>query len=143
MNIVHYKTQEVLSDIHVQGSSYVLKACDKNTYSDFLVCNLNPKDPLTWSLTQSSTQTCTHTCTHLIIFYGVHARLQLLYKVLLELDHRGWDRMPHERCIVEAALISQPWFNTACGIFSVDSVSCTESENPRWCSVIARYCMPK
>lgn len=34
---------------------------------------------------------CTHTYTHKHIFYGVHARLHLLYKVLLEQDHKGWD----------------------------------------------------
>lgn len=34
----------------------------------------------------------------MLIFYGVHARLHLLYRVLLELDHMwGWDggREPH------------------------------------------------
>lgn len=34
----------------------------------------------------------THTYTYTLIFYGVHARLHLLYKVLSELDHRGWGR---------------------------------------------------
>lgn len=52
----------------------------------------------------------THKDTRTYIFYGVHARLHLLYKVQLEFDHRGWNsvREAHMTPNVEAAFRSQP-----------------------------------
>lgn len=91
-----------------------------------------------FSYMHTQNQTHTHTYIYILIFYGVHARLHLLYKVLLELDHRGWDRprepnsgtMRHARVhsCIPAPPVCPPTSITACGTpppFSPDgSVSC-------------------
>lgn len=68
-------------------NSFVLKACDKTLYRLFKY-----RIQIQRTLSLHLSHFLTYTQTHMFIFYGVHARLQLLYRILLDLDHRGWNR---------------------------------------------------
>lgn len=90
--------------VSIPDNNFVLKACSKICLSLLKYTTQTQRNFFHHSVSHTLSYMHTKTHTHILIFYGVHAKLHLLYKVLLELDHRGWNsaRQPHMMQDVEA-----------------------------------------